>query len=729
MAKRALLATLVGISAVWTAAASAADIVPIDADDVGGVVTSAKGPEAGVWVIAETADLATPTIKIVVTDDAGRYVVPDLPKAKYKLWVRGYGLTDSKPVAAAPGQHVNLTAMTAPSPAAAAEIYPANYWFSLLRPPAADQFPGTGTQGNGLSPQQRSPNDWLVEMKEGCLPCHQLGTRNTRELEAANTLDAWDKRIQMLRPDSDVTLGRNARAVQQQMTNTMTHLGRAGSIKVFADWTDRIAKGELPAEAPARPAGIERNVVVTISDWGQGLFVHSTASTDRRKPTVNANGPVYGGSVYGGSLLTYDPKSHQAINLKVPKSQPPRQFDAEPAIHNPMIDGKGRVWITEIPSATGKPHPAFCSDGKLSRYAAYYPLTGEPKGHEVVRYDPATKEFELIDYCVNSQIAAFQHDADNTVVFSGMNSVLTWINTRVWDETHDGAKAFGWCPIVVDTNGDGKITPDRNQWNVLAGGVDGGGAMGEGVTTKVDHGRGAFDPKHDTQVTGYWYGMGVSPVDDSAWAIKFTPFLQTGIVHLTMGKHPPETCQGEYFEPPKRADGLYSAYNARGVEVDGKGVVWVAFGSGQIGRFDRSQCKVLNGPTATGQHCPEGWTILDVPGPKMGPVGTAEWLYMAWVDLYDAGGLGRDVPIMTGTQSDALIAVLPGNKLVQLRVPYPQSMFTRYVDARIDDPAAGWKGKGLWTAYEQVPQWHIEGGEGTTSKAVKFQVRPDPLAH
>src|SRR5207244_2509584 len=107
--------------------------VPIDADDIGGVVTSANGPEAGVWVIAETTDLPTRFTKAVVTDDRGRYVVPELPKATYNVWVRGYGLVDSPKVKGTPGQHVNLTALPAPTPAAAAEYYPGVYWYSMMR--------------------------------------------------------------------------------------------------------------------------------------------------------------------------------------------------------------------------------------------------------------------------------------------------------------------------------------------------------------------------------------------------------------------------------------------------------------------------------------------------------------------------------------------------------------------------------------------------------------------
>src|SRR5438128_1595851 len=103
--------------------------VRIDNDDIGGVVTSANGPEAGVWVIAETTQLPTKFAKIVVTDDQGRYVLPDLPKASYNVWVRGYGLVDSPKVKAAPGKIVNLKAVVAPSLAAAAEYYPAMYWY------------------------------------------------------------------------------------------------------------------------------------------------------------------------------------------------------------------------------------------------------------------------------------------------------------------------------------------------------------------------------------------------------------------------------------------------------------------------------------------------------------------------------------------------------------------------------------------------------------------------
>src|SRR5512147_2855625 len=128
---RWVLAVLAAVITSMTVAAAPPPPVDLDPDDIGGVVTGPKGPEAGVWVIAETKDLPTKFVKIVVTDDRGRYLVPDLPRANYDVCVRGYGLVDSPKVKSEPGKTLNLTAVTAPSAQAAAQYYPANYWWSL----------------------------------------------------------------------------------------------------------------------------------------------------------------------------------------------------------------------------------------------------------------------------------------------------------------------------------------------------------------------------------------------------------------------------------------------------------------------------------------------------------------------------------------------------------------------------------------------------------------------
>ena len=146
--------------------------VSVGDNDLGGVVRGPNGPEAGVWVIAETNDLPTKMVKIVVTDDQGRYVLPDLPKANYTVWVRGYGLIDSPKVQTVPGKIVNLTAVPAPSEAAAAEYYPPVYWLSMAKMPDNSEFPGTGHDGNGINPNIKSQPHFLREFKtDGCFHC------------------------------------------------------------------------------------------------------------------------------------------------------------------------------------------------------------------------------------------------------------------------------------------------------------------------------------------------------------------------------------------------------------------------------------------------------------------------------------------------------------------------------------------------------------------------------
>ena len=218
--------------------------VRIDNDDIGGVVTSANGPEAGVWVIAETTDLPTKFAKIVVTDDQGRYVLPDLPKANYNIWVRGYGLVDSPKVKAVPGKIVNLKAVVAPNAAAAAEYYPAMYWYSMLKIPEKSEFPGTGEKGTGMPEKLKSQGQWLAGIKtHGCNSCHQMGNKSTRTIPKQlghfdSHLEAWQRRV----------LSGQASEV---MLRNITDLEPERVLKYFADWTERIAAGELPASKPA----------------------------------------------------------------------------------------------------------------------------------------------------------------------------------------------------------------------------------------------------------------------------------------------------------------------------------------------------------------------------------------------------------------------------------------------------------------------------------------------
>ncbi len=678
--------------------------------DLGGTVSSATGPEAGVWVIAETTDLPTKFARIVVTDDRGRYLMPDLPKASYQVWVRGYGLIDSAKLQAEPGKSLNLRAVVAPSPASAAEYYPAIYWYSMLRAPDKGEFPGTGPDGNGIAPGMKSQAQWLDVVKtNGCYTCHQLGNRATRTIpkelgDFPTSEEAWQRRIQ-------------AGQAMIQMTNALGRVGPRRALKAFADWTDRIAGGGLPAVHPSRPQGVERNLVLTLWDWaGPKDYLHDEVSTDKRNPRINANGLIYGATEESTDLFpVLDPVNHKATQVKMlvrdpatPSSKtntmlPSPYWGAEPiwdsqtSMHNPMLDEKGRVWFT---SRVRPPaNPDFCKKGADHPSAKLFPV--EQANRHLSMYDPRTGKITLISTCFQTHHLVFAEDANNTLWASAggpHSGVVGWLNRKMFEETGDEAKSQGWTATVLDTNGNGKrddyVEPDQ-----------------------------PVDPTKDRRVTAAFYGIAVNPGDGTIWGsvLGFPGY----VIRLNPGSNPPATALAEVFEPP------LPGYGPRGMDIDRTGVAWTPLSSGHLASFDRRKCKgPLNGPKATGRHCPEGWTLYPFPGPQLQNVtesGSAEASYYTWVDQFDTFGLGKNVPIATGNANESLLALVNG-KFVNLRVPYPLGFYTKWMDGRIDAPSAGWKGKGLWATYSTRTPFHVEGGKGTTSKVVKFQLRPDPLA-
>src|SRR5207248_9545229 len=411
-----------GSPAKMSAQESAGEAIRIDNDNIGGVVSSTRGHEAGVWVIAETASLPTKFVKIVVTDDHGRYVLPDLPKATYSVWVRGYGLVDSPKVRTAPGKPLDLTAVVAPSAAAAAEYYPAIYWYSMLRVPDKSEFPGTGPEGNGINPALATQEQWLDIVKtNGCYGCHALGTKAMRTIPKelgsfASSADAWQRRIQ------------SGQALTQMTTN-LGRLGNARALRLFADWTDRIAAGELPTSKPTRPQGVERNVVLTLWDWAAPTnYLHDEVSTDKRNPRLNANGLIYGATEESPALFpVLDPVNHRATQVKMPvrdaatpssKQNPmlpspfwgdERIWDSQTSMHNPMFDEKARVWFT---SRVGAPaNPDFCKQGSEHPSAKLTPI--ESSNRHLSMYDPKTGKITLIRTCFPTHHLAFAEDANN----------------------------------------------------------------------------------------------------------------------------------------------------------------------------------------------------------------------------------------------------------------------------------------------------------------------------
>ncbi|MEA3139340.1 MAG: hypothetical protein QOK23_1509 [Gammaproteobacteria bacterium] len=684
------LVSLLGCVAGMQAAYSEARLA---ADEIRGTVASAHGAEAGVWVIAETQDFQTRFAKIVVTDEAGRYLIPDLPKAKYSVWVRGYGLTDSPKIDATPGRSLNLAAIIAPDAATAARTYPAAYWYAMMKIPDEAQVAALAGGRNG----------YLMWMKNmGCVGCHQLGNLATRTIPKSlgqfkSSQDAWLRRLQS--GQAGVSM---VNIVQGTLAGIPLHY--------LADWTDRIAAGEVPSAQPARPSGVERNIVATVRDWSEGkAYLHDLSGTDRRNPTVNANGRLYGApELSTDNFPVLDPLHNSATTFKAavrdadtptthddpllafsPYWGEERIWDSRAVAHNPMLDRSGRVWYTARVRAAA--NPSFCQQGSTHPSAIAFPLNTSDR--QLAVYEPKTGKYAFVDTCFSTHHLQFAEDANDTLWTSGGREVVGWLDTKNFDLTGDAAASQGWAPIVIDTNGNGKLDP----W--------------------TEPGQPA-NPDGDQRLAASFYAIMPNPADGSIWGS--VAFRYPG----ALIRFDPRTRLSETYNVPAPGFGV------RGADIDRNGVLWVSLASGDLGQFDRRKCKgPLNGPTATGDHCPEGWSFHRLPGPGFVnvPQMSVESSYYTWVDQHNTLGLGANVPIATGNLFDGVHALVDG-KFVTLRIPYPLGFYAKGLEGRIDDAAGGWKGRGIWIASGDRTPWHKEGGKGTKPLVVHFQVRPSPLS-
>jgi hypothetical protein len=579
----------------------------------------------------------------------------------------------------------------------------------MLKIPAASEFNGT-TPGIAKDLTQI---EWLNSVKNnGCIGCHQIGQKSTRTIPAAlgtfATLEqAWSRRVQ-------------SGQAGQQMSGQLSQMG-AMSVRNYADWTSRIAKGELPHAKPQRPQGVERNIVVTLRDWmNEKQYLHDLIASDRRHPTVNGYGPLYGSPEYSSdNMPILDPVKNTATTFRLPVMDPSmplslgpghaaaldamqpspywaseRIWDTRANNHNSMLDAQGRVWLAA--SVRSPDNPAFCRAGSDHPSAKAFPMDRATR-HLAV-FDPRTKEYKFVNTCYSTHHPQFGYDANDTLWTSGGGPVVGWLNTKMFLATGDSAKSQGWTAMILDTNGNGRrdayVEPNQ-----------------------------PVDPARDTRVVAGFYAVMPNPVDGSVWGtFRSNP---GAVVRIAPGSNPPETALTEVYNVP------LPGFGPRGGDIDSKGVVWVSLASGHMGSFDRRKCKgPLNGPKATGDHCPEGWSFYKYPGPGFDGIGdnSAESSYYSWVDQHNTFGLGEDVPMSTGNLNDGLIAYKDG-RMVVLRVPYPMGFYAKGFDGRIDDPKAGWKGRGLWAANGDRTPWLIEGGKGSRPFAAHFQLRPDPLAH
>jgi len=446
-------------------------------------------------------------------------------------------------------------------------------------------------------------------------------------------------------------------------------------------------------------------------------YLHDEISTDKRQPTINAHGKLYGSTEESTDFFpVLDPKANTATTVKMPVRDPKTPsskdnlhgpspywddeviWDSQASMHNPMMDETGRVWFT---SRVGQfANPDFCRKGSDHPSAKLTPI--EQSTRHLSMYDPRSGKITLMRTCFPTHHLVFAEDANNTLWTSAggpQSGVIGWLNRKSFDETGDEVKSQGWSALILDTNGNGQRDEDYVEPNQ------------------------PVDPTKDKRIVAALYGIGVNPVDGAVWGSVLT--FPGSVIRVSPGANPPATTLAEIYEIPA------PGYGPRGMDIDRKGVVWVPLSSGHMASFDRSKCKgALNGPNATGKHCPEGWTLYPFPGPQLQNVsenGSAEASYYTWVDQFNTLGLGENVPMATGNANESLLALVNG-QWVNLRVPYPMGYYAKWMDGRIDDANGGWKGRGLWSTFGNRTPFHVEGGKGTTPKVVRFQLRPDPLA-
>ena len=427
---------------------------------------------------------------------------------------------------------------------------------------------------------------------------------------------------------------------------------------------------------------------------------------------MNGYGPLYGApELSTDNVPILDPVKNVATTFRAPvrdldtpseAETPPAApstywgeeaiWDSKANIHNPMLDGEGRVWLTA--RIRGSQNPPFCREGSSHPSARLFPAN--TSGRHLAVYDPRTQDYKFVDTCYSTH--HLQFDKNDILWTSGGGQVLGWLDAKMFLETGDAEKSQGWTPFIVDTNGNGKqdafVGPDD-----------------------------PVDPTKDKRYSVGLYAVMPNPADGSVWGSNRT-FPGT-LVRVDPGSNPPATTLTEIYNVPLPGFGI------RGADIDLDGVVWSSMGSGHLASFDRRKCKgPLNGPAATGDHCPEGWEFYQFPGPGFEGISdnSVESSYYTWVDQFNTAGLGANVPIATGNLFDGFHALVYG-RYVTLRVPYPMGFYAKGLDGRIDDPSAGWKGRGLWSTNGDRVPWHMEGGKGTKPLVVHIQVRPDPLAH
>ena len=231
-------------------------------------------------------------------------------------------------------------------------------------------------------------------------------------------------------------------------------------------------------------------------------------ASDKRDPTVNANGAVYGVHENSSDHLTFvEPARRSAAQTTIPYNPaatltggrggmpnpspywgPDVIWNTKINAHSVEMDQKGRVWITSV-TRTAAEVPSYCKEGSDHPSAKFTP--GGRGNRQLSVYDPKTKQFELVDTCFGTFHLNFAADANNTL-WSGQGGLVGWVNTAMWDQTKDAGKSQGWTQLILDTNGNGKR---------------------DAAVEPND----PVDPAKDKRIQAGFYAVMPSPADGSVW--------------------------------------------------------------------------------------------------------------------------------------------------------------------------------------------------------------------
>ena len=354
-------------------------------------------------------------------------------------------------------------------------------------------------------------------------------------------------------------------------------------------------------------------------------------------------------------------------------------------------------------ASTARRRPAFCRKGS-DHPSAKASRSNEP-GAQLSMYDPKTAEVHADRHLLQHPSPAVRCRSNRLWAQrrggTGNGDIVGWLDVKKFEETGDEQKSQGWTPFVLDTNGNGKrddyVEPNQ-----------------------------PVDPTKDKRVVAGFYGIAPSPADGTIWGIgaRLPGRHRAGRSRLRSA----QTALSEVYEVPA------PGYSPRGIDIDSKGVVWTPLASGHIGELRPPQ---MQGPAQRTDRDRQALPRrLDALSDARTAVrdrdripAASEASYYTWVDQHDTFGLGKDIPIATGNNSNSLHALVDG-KFVELRVPYPMGFFAKGMDGRIDDPNAGWKGTRAVDDLSATARPSItKAAKARKPKVVKFQLRPDPLAH